>query len=340
MKVLNARCSSSLLMGLGSLALTVGLLACGGDSGSDAGDASSSSAGSSSSAYVPPETDADAPVIIENFSAEVTSTKVKLLGSVVIDQDKSDTVKQIDSLVFGVLPSGPEVTINSLDAGEYDFTLTEKNAYISLDFEGCGTYTVYMSAYAEGKPVTVETKFTKDASLCVEVSSSSSSAVVGKTFESTVVTMAAQKKGNGIHAIDLDAMKTYTDISAMAADAKLLDIIFGVDENGEAYVYNASSVGHAAYGVPDYASVSGTYAGSFYDTEVPNMTTSVTTDQIVLKDGEKASYLALDGGNYYVVATDKYNAATQEGLFIFKFATILMDDNAQQSAVEIWSVVE
>lgn len=331
--------SSAGLAGLASLASVLGLIACGGDSGTSPAASSSSSGASSSSVYVAPTDDPNAPVRIDDFALSVESGVVYLEGVVYVVDSKDSSVSQIDSLVFGVNPSGPKVTTAGTAAGqdEVDFTADLDAKIVLSSFSECGDFTVFVTAYAKGKPVSASAKFSKDAATyCKEVSSSSSAEVV-KALSSSTVKIAAQKKGSSIHAVDLDAMKTYTDIAEIAQNVSTIDIIFGVDAGAPTlYTPNAASA------ISDYASVNaaGAYKGAIYDTELSYLPENAkTSDQIQFNAKDKGDSQEIFASSYYVVTTDKYDATTKQGLFLLYIPTGIGATQSMEVTTTVWSVV-
>lgn len=331
--------SSAGLAGLASLASVLGLIACGSDSGTSPAASSSSTGASSSSVYVAPADDPNAPVRIDDFAVSIEAGVVYLEGTAYVVDSKDSSVSQIDSLVFGVNPNGPKVTTTGTVAGqdEVDFSVDLDAKVVLSSFEGCGTYTVFATAYAKGKPVSASVTFSKDAATYCKEVSSSSSAEVAKVLSSSTVKFAAQKKGNSIHAVDLDAMKTYTDIAEIAQNVSTIDIVFGVDAGSpQIYTPNAASV------VADYASIdaAGAYTGAIYDTELSYLPENVkTSDQIQFNAKDKGDSQEVFASSYYVVTTDKYDAATKKGLFLVYFPTAVSHSEYMEMTATVWAVV-
>lgn len=316
----------------GSLTLAISafgvlaLVACGDDSGTSP-SGSSSSGPSSSSAYAPPGSDPDAPVKIEDFAVRLGTSKAYLEGTVYIDDTKNQDVKTVDSLVFGVAPAGPKVVTKTIvPADEFDLEM-DLDATIDLkSFEGCGTYTVYVTAYALGKAVTDSATFEKPASFCAV--SSSSSAVVAIPLDSVKFRLGTQNKFDANVAIDLDSRAVYT-LANLSANAASVDLLFGY-KDGAYYLYTPKGVDGV---ITEYASaVAASYTGKVYDTEISSTASLADAAEIVYKAVDADDMIEVQSGTSVAVTSDQYNATTRKGLYLIQFTgTALTGDDAETS---------
>jgi hypothetical protein len=321
---------------IGSVATTLALslVACGGDSGSNPDP--SAPALSSSSSYVPPVTDPNAPVSISDLEASQEGRFVYLDGDVSVVDAQDTAVRVIDSIVFGVSPVGPTVSLSKSFVPMGTVSLySDLGARIDLDgTENCGTFTVYVTAYALGKPTVASVQYTKPADLCQVAPSSSS--VAERPLSSATFTLFAQK-GIGVHAIDLDEMKTYTDIAEIAENDQVIDLILGV-ESSQAFLYTPNAVGD----VSEYSSIdaAGAYKGSLYVSELASSAIVESSTQLTFNERDREDAATLSRGFYYVVKTDQYDAATQKGLFLVKAPEqgLPLATPSSQLNFTVWSV--
>ena len=329
--------ATALSLSAAALLFPLALLSCGGDSGS--GPDSSNSNGSSSSVYVAPGTDPDAPLVIEGFGVTVGGTSVTLEGLVYIDDSKSADVQTVDSIVFGVNPAGPLVTSKAyVPAGETDISL-DLNARIDLaSFEGCGDYVVYVTAYANGKPVTDSATFNKAESYCAV--SSSSSEAQSLAVSSTTFDLGAQKKGSAIVALDLDAMKGYT-LQEVEANLSTIDILLGCDGD-QCYFLTPKDVGS----IPEYQSfASESYTGLIYETAISGSATiedgALIAAEVKPANSPASMYDLYSNSSYVVTTSSQANVETLDGVYLIQMPKVISSvSESAEITIMVWSVAK
>lgn len=316
------------------------------DSSSSIEEISSSSAEdfSSSSAAVepPPQTDDSVALMILDFDVQVEAGTARLEGSIKIDKAKDPSATFIDTVEFRTSPGGP-VVLTSRGIPKQQSTIdlqADLGARIDLtaDF-ACGEYTVYVTGRVDGRPLTDSATFTKDASFCPSSSSvESSSSAAPKNLSSWTETLAAQGR-SGNHGIDLDTKEAYGDISAIAANASKVDILFGVEGQSLAYLSTPKGAGT---GYSSVLAASGGYTGKIYGPyDGPTGRDPQTSDDLIFDVRDSADNISAYYNNYYVVTTDQYNPDTKAGLFLIRVDGQFLSSGATTTTpVTIWSVVQ
>lgn len=319
-------------------ALSLTFFACGGDSSSGATEGSSSS-GSSSSYSQPvdlPTVSGDSAITISNFkTVSVTQTSIKLTGTVSVSS-LADSSVYLDSVSVKLATSDgylmPDVAfpMNSITYPRPSLNIpNELSPVLDLNsFNTCGSFKVYLIVYATGGIVkTDSTTFSKSESLCAtEESSSSSSEEVKIAMTTQTVTLSTKTSATAC-GIDLDNMAPYTS-DALTSNAASIDLYVS-KENSEAVLFTGKELGATSFAKIGEEE-SGYNAG-----EVPN---PVYTSDFSY-NADNLTYYAdeISYGNFYVVVTPEYDAATGKGFFVIMTNPSTADSDVSVE-LTVWGV--
>jgi len=320
-------------------ALSLTFFACGGDSssGSTEGGSSSSSSSSYSQPVDLPTVSGDSAITISNFkTVPVTQTSIKLTGTVSVSEVADSTV-YLDSVSIklatsdGYLMNDVKFSMNPIAySNRQTLNITnELSPVLDLtSFNTCGSYKVYLIVYATNKIVkTDSTTFSKSESLCATEESSSSSSESVKIAMTTQTVTLSTKTSATASGIDLDNMVPYTS-DALQSNAASIDLYVS-RENGEAILFTGKELGATSYAKIGEEE-SGYNAG-----EVPN---PVYTSDFSYNAGNLTYYADdVSYGNFYVVVTPEYDAATGKGFFVIMTNPSTADSDVSVE-LTVWGV--
>lgn len=315
-------------------AISLSLIACGGDEPTKSGN------GESSSSVAPPISSPAAtkisPIKINSFAVtQVTSDLFNVTGNVVIDYTDT-TVANVDSVtITGIQFNVGLVQANGLgDVGatvqmitpptfptERVVNFNEVGAKIDItQFEACGDFIVEVIVFSsspDGKNQYISkdsASFSKPAATyCPEPVSSSSVVETLIEMDSYDVVLTTTKTSGKV-AIDFETGTLYSAIE-LATYKSAIDAVL-IFENGVGVLKSARVAGLENYealaGGNDTKFAEELKASSGEPVPAPVYTNAFSYSTPTMSTIEELSY-----GLYYVVHTVSYNAETKDGFFVF-----------------------
>lgn len=317
-----------ILLGSAVAVFTFGLVACGGDSGSNADPTPTPSSASQGEPYKPPQNTEFDVIGVNGIGSNVVGEAVFLTGSFSLKLD-TNASKNADQIVFNKISfqvvndtkgtiSGVPVVYNTAAIafpfqGVINVASLQANVSLTDPAFGseCGSFHVDISVNAtDGEknfPMTASATFTRPESYCQAlIPSSSSAAPVGIIMTTCDVELAT----NGSNGLDL--------ASCTAAANPVADIVVAKDGNGDVNITSGNGSTFSPITNGDDGNYSDDWSKDYYPEDnkggLPTYNTDFKFREIA---GTSISKIIENEANVYVVKTPFYNEATASGFFAF-----------------------
>lgn len=315
-----------ILLGSALAVTTFGLVACGGDSGSNADPTPPPSSASQGEPYVPPQNTEYDVIVVNGVGSNVVGEAVFLAGSFSLKLD-TNASKNADQIAFNNISfqvvndtkgtvSGVPVVYNTAALAlptQGVINIAALQANVSLTDPGfgseCGAFHVDITVNAtDGEknfPMTAKATFNRPDSYCQALLPSSSSAAPVGIIMTTCDVKASTSGANGID------LATCTAAANPAAD-----IVVAKDGNGDVNITSGNGSLFSPITNGDDGNYNDDWSKDYYPEDNKGGLPTYNTDfKFKAIAGAGIDKIIENEANVYVVKTAAYNEATAAGFF-------------------------